>query len=84
VDFSGHNNLYKIDNLYQIPSNLTASVVTIMRVRNNGIITNYKDIKALLVSVILSLVRKDLDVHGHDSFENLEGDSSRNLTKNRG
>jgi hypothetical protein len=36
---------------------------------HNGIITNYKDIKALLVSVILSLVRKDLDVHGHDSFE---------------
>jgi hypothetical protein len=30
---------------------------------HNGIITNYKDIKALLVSVILSLVRKDLDVH---------------------
>jgi hypothetical protein len=46
---------------------------------HNGIITNYKDIKALLVSVILSLVRKDLDVHGHDSFENLEGDSSGHL-----
>ncbi len=42
---------------------------------HNGIITNYKDIKALLVSVILSLVRKDLDVHEHESLENLEGDS---------